>query len=159
MIYKQKTYLKSIRTIDVIRCFHKYKFVEFLTSGQPVKIKSWIGIDDGKEASFCFWFFGWKKITVLHENYTVSRNSLYFVDKGLELPFGLKKWEHHHIIKRTKKGSLIIDKIYLDDSIGLKKYFIYPIMLFPVVIRKITYKIWFYMLEGKSWSSLKAQTT
>ena len=29
------------------------------------------------------------------------------------------------------------------------------IMLFPVIIRKVTYKIWFYFLEGKLWTSYK----
>jgi len=150
MIFQQKTNLKSVRTLDVIRSFHTHKFVEFLITGQPAKIETWKGIEDGKVASFSFWFFGWRKISVVHQYYSLKRGYLYFIDRGVELPFRLKKWEHHHIVKETHNGTVIIDKIILDDSIGFKKYLIYPVMLFPIIVRKITYRIWFYMLEGKS---------
>tara|TARA_B100000287_G_scaffold349679_1_gene338298 strand:+ start:252 stop:722 length:471 start_codon:yes stop_codon:yes gene_type:complete len=155
MVFQQKTILKSVETLDVIRSFHTHKFVEYLTFGQPVKIENWRGIDDGKTASFSFWFFGWRKISVVHKHYTLKRNFLYFVDEGRILPFGIKNWQHHHTVKNSRDGSLIIDKVILDHDLGVKKYFIYPIMLFPIIIRKVTYKVWFYLLEGKSWKSFK----
>ena len=155
MVFKQETALKSIDPLDVIRSFHTYRFVEYLTFGQPVKIENWRGIDDGKTASFSFWFFGWRRISVIHERYILKRNFLYFVDVGQVLPFGLKSWEHHHIVKNSGNGSVIIDKVILDQNLVVKKYFIYPIMLFPIVIRKVTYKVWFYLLEGKLWKSFK----
>ena len=51
MVFKQETALKPIDPLDVIRSFHTYRFVEYLTFGQPVKIENWKGIDDGKTAS------------------------------------------------------------------------------------------------------------
>ena len=51
MSYTQKTLIKNVKPIDVVRCFHSYKFIQFLTLGQPVKIKSWIGIDNNKKAT------------------------------------------------------------------------------------------------------------
>ena len=39
MSYTQKTLIKNVKPIDVVRCFHSYKFIQFLTLGQPVKIK------------------------------------------------------------------------------------------------------------------------
>ena len=154
MSYTQKTLIKNVKPIDVVRCFHSYKFIQFLTLGQPVKIKSWIGIDNNKKATFSFWFFGWRKMSVVHENYSVSEENLSFDDKGLVLPFGLKNWRHQHIVQPHKSGALIIDKVFIDEENNFRKYFIYPIMLFPIIIRKITYKIWFNLLEGRLWTSI-----
>jgi len=72
---------------------------------------------------------------------------------GLILPFGLKSWKHQHVVEPHKLGSIITDKVHIDNKENWKMFFIYPIMLFPVIIRKITYKIWFYFLEGRLWTS------
>ena len=82
MVFKQETALKSIDPLDVIRSFHTYRFVEYLTFGQPVKIENWRGIDDGKTASFSFWFFGWRRISVIHQRYILKRfNFSYFKEQ------------------------------------------------------------------------------
>ena len=52
MSFQQKVILNNIEPLDVIRSFHDHNFVEFLISGQPVKINTWKGIDDDKSASF-----------------------------------------------------------------------------------------------------------
>ncbi|GIS53797.1 hypothetical protein Ct9H90mP29_08390 [bacterium] len=72
MSFEQKVLIRGVEPLDVIRCFHDRKFVEFLTALQPVKIKSWRGINDEMEASFSFWFFGWREIRVVHKNYRVT---------------------------------------------------------------------------------------
>ena len=155
MSFEQKVIIKGVEPLDVIRSFHDHRFVEFLTALQPVRITSWKGINNDMEASFSFWFFGWRDIKVVHKNYGVTRNSLQFEDKGLKLPFGLSNWNHHHIVESHEKGTAIIDKIEMDNKTFIKKYFVYPIMIFPVLIRRLTYKIWFYLMEGKTWHSLK----
>ena len=153
MAFTQKTIIRNVNPIDVVRCFHSHKFIEFLTLGQPVKIESWKGIDNNKKASFSFWFFGWRRMSVVHENYILNREYLSFEDKGLVLPFGLQGWTHRHIVKPYESGALIIDQIHLEEKNILKKYFVYPLMLFPIIIRKITYRIWFNFLEGRLWTS------
>ena len=153
MPFTQKTFIKNVNPIDVVRCFHSNEFIEFLILGQPVKIVSWKGIDNNKEASLLFWFFGWRKMSVVHENYKLDRDNLSFEDKGLVLPFGLKSWRHRHIVKPHESGALIIDQIYLEEKNIFKKFFVYPLMLFPIVIRKVTYKIWFNYFEGRLWTS------
>ena len=154
MAFTQKTFIKNVDPMDVVRCFHSHKFIEFLTLGQPVKIESWKGIDNNKEASFLFWFFGWRKMSVVHKNYSLNREYLSFEDIGVTLPFGLKSWKHRHVVKPYKTGTLIIDQISLEEkNNNLKKYLIYPLMLFPIIIRKITYKIWFNYFEGRLWTS------
>ncbi len=155
MPFTQKTIIRNVNPADVVRCFHSYDFIQFLILGQPVKIESWKGIDNNKEASFLFWFFGWRKMSVVHQNYTLSQDYLSFEDKGMVLPFGLTSWKHRHVVKPYESGALIIDQIYLEEKNILKKYLVYPLMLFPIIIRKITYKIWFNFLEGRLWTSTK----
>ena len=92
-------------------------------------------------------------MSVVHENYKLERDNLSFEDKGLVLPFGLKSWRHRHIVKPHESGALIIDQIYLEEKNIFKKFFVYPLMLFPIVIRKVTYKIWFNYFEGRLWTS------
>ena len=147
MLYQQKVILKDIKTSDVIQSFHDKKFVDYLISYQPVKINSWNGIEKGKVASFSFWFFGWKNMKVIHDGYEVSESYLHFEDKGLELPFGLMSWKHHHKVLDHEKGTLIIDHISVESGSSIKKYVIFPIMLIPIFIRKITYKVWFYYIN------------
>ncbi|MFL2982789.1 MAG: hypothetical protein ACJZ12_00175 [Candidatus Neomarinimicrobiota bacterium] len=147
MLYQQKVILKGIDIPIVIKSFHNRRFVDFLISMQPVKIKSWDGIENGKEAIFSFWFFGWKNIRVVHNNYKVTNKSLHFEDSGLRLPFGLEKWNHHHTVQEYKDGVIIIDKVYMKSNSLFFRPLIYLIMLFPVVIRKVTYKIWFKRLN------------
>jgi len=148
MLYQQNVIIKGIDVSTIIKSFHDRKFVEFLISNQPVRINNWDGIENEKEASFSFWFFGWRNIRVVHSNYKASNISLFFEDSGIRLPFGLKKWNHHHIVQEQNENVVIIDKVYMESNSLLLRPFIYLIMLFPIVIRKITYKIWFYRFNS-----------
>ena len=155
MEYKQEVIIKNIDTLDVIRSFHNHNFIEFLILLQPVKINSWKGIDTGQKASFSFWFFGWRQMSVVHENYKVSRGYLQFEDIGDKLPFGILNWKHKHIIKAHKEGALIIDEVWFEKDSKFLTIMLAPLMLFPIFIRKLTYRIWFYLLEGKHWTSFR----
>ena len=144
MLYHQNVKLKGVNISNTIKSFHDRKFVEFLISLQPVKINSWEGIENGMEASFSFWFFGWRNMKVIHDNYNSSETHLHFEDIGLELPFGLSNWHHHHIVQAYEDGVVITDKIKLKSKNSLKMYLVYPIMVFPILVRRLSYRIWFY---------------
>jgi hypothetical protein len=146
--FQQQVLLKNINPFDVIRSFHDLRFVEFLIAGQPIRINLWEGIDNNKKASFSFWFFGWKTMNVVHEKYLIGKDHLYFEDRGTELPFGLNLWQHKHTVKPYDNGTVIVDTVLMDDSTPIKKFWIYPIMIFPILIRRVTYKIWFYYLNS-----------
>ena len=148
MSFQQQVLLKNINPLDVIRSFHDLRLVEFLIAGQPIRINLWEGIDNNKKASFSFWFFGWKTMNVVHEKYLIGKDHLYFEDRGTELPFGLNLWQHKHTVKPYDNGTVIVDTVLMDDSTPIKKFWIYPIMIFPILIRRVTYKIWFYYLNG-----------
>ena len=145
-MYKQKIFLKKIKPSKVIESFHDENFVKFLINYQPVKIIEWNGIKNGDKADFEFWFFGWRKMNVIHRNYILKINHLSFEDHGIVLPFGLKNWKHRHVVEKVNKGTLITDIVSFDIS-GFTNVFIIPIMLFPIVLRRITYKIWFYYIN------------
>tara|TARA_Y100001935_G_scaffold144308_1_gene119197 strand:- start:179 stop:628 length:450 start_codon:yes stop_codon:yes gene_type:complete len=144
MLYEQQVIIKNVKLSDVIRSFHDRKFVDFLTALQPVNILSWDGIESGKVASFSFWFFGWRIMKVVHEGYEAKDTCLQFIDKGLKLPFGLDSWNHYHVVKVQDDNVVISDKVQMHSESRVKLFFIFPIMIFPILIRKITYKIWFY---------------
>ena len=144
MVYNQQVILKDVKVSDVIQSFHDRKFVDFLTALQPVKILNWDGIESGKVASFSFWFFGWRIMNVVHEGYEAEDTYLHFIDKGNELPFGLDSWNHHHIVEVKDDNVIISDRVRMHSESRAKLFFIFPIMIFPILIRKITYKIWFY---------------
>ena len=148
MSFQQQVLLKNINPFDVIRSFHDLRFVEFLIAGQPIRINLWEGIDNNKKALFSFWFFGWKTMNVVHEKYLIGKDHLYFEDRGTELPFGLNLWQHKHTVKPYDNGTVIVDTVLMDDSTPIKMFWIYPIMIFPILIRRVTYKIWFYYLNS-----------
>ena len=146
MLYQQKVILKKINPNTVIKSFHDFNFIEFLIKLQPVRIKYWNGINNGQEAAFKFWFFGWREFKVVHKNYKKEINYLYFEDIGRVLPFGIIFWHHHHTILSYGNGTMIIDKVHFDFDNFQKKILFYPIMLFPIIIRKLTYRLWFYII-------------
>lgn len=67
----------------------------------------------------------------------------YFIDKGVQLPFFLKTWQHRHRILKTNTGSMIIDDIYYQTPFGLLDYLMYPIMYLQFYARKPVYKKYF----------------
>ena len=148
MFYEQKVVLKNIEVLKVINSFHDKSFVKFLIILQPVKIISWDGIEDGKEAVFKFWLFGWKTMKVVHKSYVNRDQYLSFEDKGIEIPFGLSTWNHHHIVETQKNNVVIIDRVTMTSDGLIKSYLIYPIMIFPIFIRKVLYRIWFYRMKN-----------
>ena len=143
MEYNQKVLIKKNTSDTVIKAFHNIKFVKFLMLLQPIKIINWDGIENNKKAAFNLWFFGWRKFEVEHSNYSKSQNKLSFVDQGIKLPLGISSWHHEHIVEEHKKGSLIIDKLNFNHTNKLIGYLIYPLLVFPIFIRHVLYKIYF----------------
>ena len=144
MNYNQKVKIKNIAFEKVSSAFHSIKIVKFLTGFQPVQIIEWSGIENGKRAHFKLWFFGWKNFKVKHESYMKSNNELFFIDRGIELPLGVKYWKHKHIIKRNGEGVIIQDLVSFSHANIFMEYLLFPILMFPIIIRKLFYKIYFW---------------
>jgi len=143
MKYKQTVEIDNICFEKATNEFKNINFVKFLTKLQPIKIINWEGIKNNDEAFFKLWFFGWKNFKVKHINYKFNDKELTFIDYGTELPFGLKSWEHQHTLKNSSNGIIIIDSLKIKHSKNFIGIILYPMLVFPIILRKILYKIYF----------------
>ena len=143
MNYNQTVKIKNINFQKVSTAFHSIKLVKFLTNLQPVKIIEWSGIENQKTAYFKLWLFGWKTFKVKHQEYKLNDNELSFIDKGIVLPLGIKSWEHTHIVEGVGENTIIRDLVYFSHTNILMEYLLFPILMFPIIIRKLFYKIYF----------------
>lgn len=74
-----------------------------------------------------------------------NANEIYFIDKGIKLPFFLKTWRHKHRILKLDNGkSEIIDDIHFTTPLGkVMDIVMYPIMYIQFWMRKPVYKKYF----------------
>lgn len=144
MTYFQKVKIKNISFHNVVSSFHDLNFVKFLIALQPVKIIDWNGINNKHTAHFMFWFLGWKDFKVVHENYQQATNTYFsFIDRGVVLPLGLKSWKHKHSVLFEKNEVFIIDDINFEHE-NILGILLYPILVAPIIIRKILYRLYFW---------------
>jgi len=69
-----------------------------------------------------------------------KEGELYFIDKGIQLPFFLKEWTHHHRVLKSNEGATIVDEIYFKSPFFLFDYLLYPILYLQFYARKPVYK-------------------
>ena len=143
MRYNQNVIIKNYDFNKVKESFHNIEIVKFLTRFQPVKIIHWSGITNGEKAHFKLWLLGWKNFKVEHKEYKSDKDQLFFIDKGIELPLGITCWEHKHIVKKMNKNTLIQDKVYFNHSNKYIGYLLFPVLMFPIIIRKLFYRLYF----------------
>lgn len=67
----------------------------------------------------------------------------YFADRGVQLPFFLKTWNHRHVVCQQAGGSLIIDDINYTSGLIITDWLLYPVLLGQFLYRKPKYKSWF----------------
>jgi len=69
-----------------------------------------------------------------------SKEEIYFVDEGKQLPPILRKWKHKHRIINKGEQTEIVDDINYHTSSKIIDYLIYPIMYLQFRMRKPIYK-------------------
>ena len=143
MRYNQRVIIKNTDYQKVREAFHSIRLVRFLTYLQPIKIIEWYGIESGKIAYFKLWFFGWKDFKVMHENYLDNNNYLFFIDRGIKLPLRIVFWKHEHCVFKDKENTIIEDVLSFNHANKYIGYLLFPILVFPIIIRKFLYKIYF----------------
>ena len=143
MKYYQIVKINKTTFEEVVKAFSDINFIKFLTFIQPIKIIDWSGIKNKKIAFFKLWFLGWKNFKVIHSDYRLNKKQLSFIDQGVELPLGITDWNHKHIVKNNKTNILIIDSINIKHKNILIGYILFPILIFPIFIRKLLYKLYF----------------
>ncbi len=78
-------------------------------------------------------------ITHYHED----ENGYDFIDEGKQLPFFLKSWQHHHVIRKEGGGTTIIDDIRFNTGTWLTDLLFYPLLYMQFWYRKPVYKKYF----------------
>ena len=86
-----------------------------------------------------FIFFKQKWTSEIIEDQT-DEKEFYFIDKGIELPFFLKKWTHKHRIIKDGENAIIRDEIEYQAPFLLLTWLLYPAMLLQFAYRKPIYK-------------------
>ena len=140
MKYKQSVKVKNVTIDNAKIAFNDIAFLKHLITLQPVRVIKWEGTFDGALAHMKFWFFGWRDFIVKHGSNVENHNLFSFMDIGSVLPFGLNKWEHTHKVIQEDSNINIIDNIEFACKIKFVEIFIFPILIAPIIVRKILYK-------------------
>lgn len=107
----------------------------------PLKLLRFDGSRTGDEVHIAIGPMRWDALITDHGR---SPSENYFVDKGTQLPFFLKTWEHHHRILKDGTGSRIVDDIRYTTPFGrLGDAIFYPILYMQFAARKPVYRRYF----------------
>lgn len=121
--------------------FNETLFTKLSPPFPPVKL---LRFDGSKKGDFVslelnFLFFKQKWTSEITEDKTTDQE-FYFIDKGIELPFFLKEWQHKHRIINSKKGSIIRDEITYKSGFSLLTLLLYPALFLQFLYRKPIYR-------------------
>ena len=140
MRYRQVVFVRDVSLKKANETFKDIKFLKYLIALQPVKVVRWDGTYDGAVAHMKFWFFGWKDFIVSHGDNEHGKTSFSFKDTGTNLPFGLTLWEHVHKVVEIDSDIKIVDEIYFLGKNRVVMFFVTPILILPIFLRKVLYK-------------------
>ena len=121
--------------------FNESLFTKLSPPFPPVKLLRFDGSKKGDIVSLelNFIFFKQKWTSEITKDST-SDKEFYFIDKGVELPFFLKEWQHKHRIIKSDEGSIIRDEITYKSGFSLMTYLLYPALFIQFLYRKPIYK-------------------
>lgn len=127
--------------LQVKEGFDESLFTKLSPPFPPVKLLRFDGSSTGNLVSLelNFIFFKQKWTSKIIEDQT-DEKEFYFIDKGIELPFFLKKWTHKHRIIKDGENSIIRDEIDYQAPFLLLTWLLYPAMLLQFAYRKPIYK-------------------
>lgn len=140
---------KVSQQVEAIRDgFTKHLFLKLNPPFPPVKLLRFDGCNKGDRVALELNFLFFKQTWISDIVRSESRADLfYFVDEGVELPFFLKSWEHHHRIKAVEGGSVIEDEIYFETPFQWLDYLMYPVLHLQFLYRKPVYRKVFSIRE------------
>jgi ligand-binding SRPBCC domain-containing protein len=127
--------------LEVKKGFDETLFTKLSPPFPPVKLIRFDGSTTGDliilELNFIFFKQNWTSEII--EDRT-DEKEFYFVDKGVELPFFLKKWTHRHRIIKDGENAIIRDEIEYKAPFLILTWLLYPVMLLQFAYRKPIYK-------------------
>ncbi len=127
--------------LQVKEGFNETLFKKLSPPFPPVKLLRFDGSTKGDLVTLelNFIFFKQKWTSEIMEDQTTDKE-FYFIDKGIELPFFLKKWTHKHRIVKDGENSIIRDEIDYQAPFWILTWLLYPAMLLQFAYRKPIYK-------------------
>ncbi len=126
----------------VWRGFDESLFKKLSPPFPPVKLVRFDGSHKGDLVSLELNFILFKQRWTSHiiEQHE-TENEIYFIDKGVKLPFFLAFWQHkHRLIRSPAGGTIIADEIEYRTPFLLFDYLMYPVMWAQFAYRGPIYK-------------------
>jgi ligand-binding SRPBCC domain-containing protein len=110
----------------------------------PVKLLRFDGSRTGDEVHLELNFLLFKQVwkSLIIED-SIQEGEIYFIDKGIQLPFFLRYWQHTHRILKQAEHTAIIDDIQFRTPFILFDYLMYPVLYGQFFYRKPVYKKYF----------------
>jgi ligand-binding SRPBCC domain-containing protein len=121
--------------------FDETLFTKLSPPFPPVKLLRFDGSKKGDIVSLelNFLLFKQKWTSEIIEDNTTSKE-FYFVDKGVQLPFFLKEWQHRHRLIKVGDNTVIRDEITYKGAFGIFTVLLYPALYLQFLYRKPIYK-------------------
>jgi ligand-binding SRPBCC domain-containing protein len=130
----------------VFNRFDKDLFLALKPPFLPLTLRQFDGSMKGDEVKITlgkgFFSQDWDALIIEQSE---SADEIYFIDKGIKLPFFLKKWTHRHRILNLKNGqSEIIDDIEYFTPLGkIMDFLMFLVIYAQFWLRKPVYKRYF----------------
>ena len=126
----------------VFEGFNEDLFLALKPPFLPLTLRQFDGSRTGDEVKITlgagFFSQDWDALIVEQKE---TSEEIYFIDKGVKLPFFLKSWQHKHRIIKTENGSKIIDDIHYTSVLGkFSDILLFPIMYLQFYMRKPVYQ-------------------
>lgn len=127
--------------LDVSKSFDRSLFEFLLPPG--AKVLQFDGSKKGDIVHLRFSFpFKTDWVSEIIED-SISNGECYFIDKGTNLPFGLRHWIHKHRIVKDGNHSIIVDDIEFSTGNRILDLIYYPILYLSFLPRKFQYPKYF----------------
>jgi ligand-binding SRPBCC domain-containing protein len=129
---------------QVVSSFDQDLFVAIAPPGMPMRLLRFDGCNknDIVEIQLGLGTFStkWRSLITYHES---SEEVFHFIDKGVIIPWPLKKWEHKHYVYKTGDESLIVDNVTFSTSSRLMDVFSFLPFYLSILYRVYAYKKYF----------------
>ena len=128
---------------QVFEGFTEDLFLKLAPPFPPVKLLRFDGCKIGDVVQVRLNFIFFKQIWESHIiDAGIAEDEIFFIDKGIKLPFFLGYWQHKHFIRRnTDNTSSIIDAIEFKSPWGkVLDFLLFPTIYVQFYYRKPIYK-------------------
>lgn len=128
--------------VEVKAGFDESLFLSLNPPFPPVKLIQFDGCRKGDKVHLELNFLLFKQQWISDITYDKLDDEIFeFIDVGVRLPFFLKRWKHHHIVKKLDHSrSEIVDDISFSTPFILIDLLFYPALYLQFLYRKPVYR-------------------